>query len=103
MDRTNITVRETPLREKQRAVLGLLCNVEENGRRVSRRAFYGAVGLRDENPSANDYGLRRILGSITQRCGSSDWYLSERDANAPEERWYSLPEDWRDVVCGMLA
>ncbi len=93
---------ENPLDPKQWATLWHLCEAEENSRRVPRDTLFGATGLNDADPVMNDYGLRRILGSITQRLNTSTWYSSERDATVAGERWYLLREDLRDAVRDLL-
>ena len=99
----NLAGPDTPLQPAQRAIIGPLCDAEENQRRVPRLALYAAVGLNDPDPVVNNYGLRRILGSITQRLNSPDWYSSVGDPTVPGERWYLLREDLRDEVRQLLA
>ena len=94
---------DAPLQPVQRSVLGLLCDAQENRRHVPRLALYAAAGLNDPEPDVNNYGLRRILGSITQRLKSPTWYSSVADPTVPGGRWYLLREDLRDEVREILA
>ena len=94
---------DMPLQPAQRAILGPLCDAEGNQRRVSRLVLLAAAGLSDPDPVVNSYGLRRILGSITQRLNSSDWYVSMADPIAPGGRSYILREDLRDELFEILA
>ena len=92
-----------PLQPAQRAILWPLCAPRENQRRVPRYALFAAAGLNDPDPVVNNYGLRRILGSITQRLNSPAWYRSVGDPTVPGGRWYLLSEDLRDGVRDILA
>ena len=94
---------EPPLEPAQRAILRLLCDALENGGRVPRQCLYATAELNDSNPVSNDYGLRRIIGSITQRLNSSDWYIAEEDRTVPGGRWYRLRANLSDGVCEILA
>lgn len=93
----------TPLEPAQSAILRLLCEAQENGGRVPRQRLYATAELNDPNPVNNNYGLRRIIGSITQRLNSSDWYIAAEDRTVPGGRWYRLRENLRDGVCEILA
>jgi hypothetical protein len=94
---------DNPLDPTQMAMLWHLCEAEENGGRVPRGTLYVATGLIDPDPVVNNYGFRRILGSITQRLNTSAWYRSERDATVAGGRWYLLREDLRDPVRNLLT
>lgn len=108
MELTNINLQAVmdpndPLDSTQRAILWHLCEAEIDRGRVTRGTLLEVTGLIDPDPVVNDYGLRRKLGSITQRLGTSAWYRSERDVTVAGERWYQLREDLRDSVRDLLT
>ena len=98
-----LTDPDRPLQPAQTAILRLLCHAQDIQGRVPRHALYAAADLNDPNPDNNNRGLRRILGSITQRLGSPDWYNSVENTTVAGERWYLLREDLRDKVSEILT
>ena len=101
-----LTDPENPIAPSQRAVLTLLSDVEGirgQTRGVPRIFLFAATGLNSPDPKENDYGLRRILGSISQRLNSSAWYRSREAAAAEGGRQYHLRSDLRDVVREVLV
>ena len=108
MELTNVNLQalmdpNDPLDSTQRAILWHLCEAEIDRGRVTRGTLLEATGLIDPDPVVNDYGLRRKLGSITQRLNTSAWYRSERDGTVHGGRWYLLREDLRDAVRDLLT
>lgn len=93
---------DNPLDPTQWEILRRLCEAAENGEWVPRLALYAAVGLDDPDPDVNSYGLRRKLGSITQRLGTSAWYRADVAAAAVGGRRYRLPDDLCDAMCDLL-
>ena len=98
-----LTSDDRPLQPAQAAILRQLCHAQDIRGRVSRHALYAAADLNDPDPDDNNRGLRRVLGSITQRLNSPDWYSSVEDPTAPGGRWYLLREDLRDELCEIIA
>ncbi len=98
-----LTADDRPLQPAQAAILRQLCHAQDNQGRVSRHALYAAADLNDPDPNDNNRGLRRVLGSITQRLNSPDWYSSVGDPTAPGGRWYLLRKDLRDELCEILT
>ena len=98
-----LTADDRPLQPAQAAILRQLCHPQDIRGRVSRHALYAAADLNDPDPDDNNRGLRRVLGSITQRLNNPDWYSSVEDPTAPGGRWYLLREDLRDELCEILA
>ena len=94
---------DNPLDPTQREILRIFCEAAENGEHVPRFTLYAAASLNDPDPDVNNYGLRRKLGSITQRVGTSAWYRSEVAAAAAGGRQYQLRKNLRDVMCDVLT
>lgn len=99
----NLAYPDMPLQPAQRAMLGLFCDAADLQQPVSRLALYAVAGLNDPNPIVNNYGLRRILGSITQRLNTPSWYRPQEAPAADGGRQYHLREDLRDGVRDILA
>lgn len=101
-----LTDSENPPTLSQREVLTLLSETTDNRGQADwapRNALYDAANLTSHCEKENNHGLRRILGAISLRFETPDWYQAEEAPDADGGRRYRLGEGLCDVVSAALA